>query len=213
MAQVRSWDDGKVGKVDLDDSGLGDKVKTRLLAQVVRMYEANARQGTHSTKTRGEMNYTGRKPYKQKGTGNARRGDRASPLIKGGGITFGPQPRDHGFSMPRKSLREALRSVLVGKLRDNEVTVMKSGAFTEPCTPKAAGALRDLECEGSTLVVVPSENVALLKSMRNLPRTAVVRASDVNALNLLRHRNTVFADDAWDVLKSRLAGTAAGAEA
>lgn len=205
MAQIRCWDDGSVGTVEFDASSLGDKVKTRLLSSVVRMYEANRRQGTVKTKTRAEVAYTENKPYKQKGTGNARRGDRNSPLLRGGGVIFGPRPRDYVFHHPRKALREALRSALVGKLRDSEVCALKSGAFSAPKTKTARAALDALECAGATCVVVPSDNEAIFKSFRNLPRTHIVRASDLNADDVLRHHAVVFVDDAWDVLTARLA--------
>lgn len=205
MAQIRCWDNGSVGTVDIDGSSLGDKVKTRLLSSVVRMYELNRRQGTVKTKTRAETAYTENKPYRQKGTGNARRGDRNSPLLRGGGVIFGPRPRDHVFHHPRKALREALRSSLVGKLRDSEVCALTSGAFSEPKTKTARAALDALECSGSTCVVLPSDNEVLLKSFRNVPRTHTVRAADLNADDVLRHHNVLLVDDAWDVLIARLA--------
>ncbi len=205
MVQVRCWDNGSVASVDFDASALGDKVKTRLLSAVVRMYEANRRQGTVKTKTRAETAYTENKPYKQKGTGNARRGDRNSPLLRGGGVIFGPRPRDFVFHHPRKALREALRSALFGKLRDSEVCAMVASSMTAPKTKDARTVLDALECDGATCIVVPSDNEAVYKSFRNLPRTKIVRAADLNADDVLRHHNMLFVDDAWDVLNSRLA--------
>src|SRR6187455_755630 len=121
---VKSWAGGKAGTATLDGKPLGTLVKVKLLRQAVRMYEANQRLGTHSTKTRGETNFSTRKPYKQKGTGNARRGDFNSPLLRKGGVIFGPRPRDYSHTLPRKALREALRSALAGKLRDGEVVTL-----------------------------------------------------------------------------------------
>jgi len=212
MATVSDWKDGSVGSADLDDAHLGQVVKVRLLREAVRMYEANQRQGTVKTKTRGETNYTERKPYKQKGTGNARRGDFNSPLLRGGGVVFGPRPRDYGYRMPRKALREALRSALLGKLRDGEVAVLRSGAFGAPSTKTAARALADLGVEGSAIVVVPTDNETIYKSFRNLPRVHVTRAADLNTHQVLWHRQVVLVDDAWDVLTRRL-GAGAGAPA
>jgi len=179
-------------------------VKMRLLRDAVRMYEFNQRQGTVKTKTRGETNYTTRKPYKQKGTGNARRGDFNSPLLRGGGVIFGPRPRDYSYRMPRKALREALRSALLGKLRDSEVAVCGSKSFGTPSTRTASKALVDLGFEGSVAVVIPSENESIWKSFRNLPRVNVIRASDLNTYHVLWHRNVLCIDDAWDVLMKRL---------
>ena len=204
MTSVSTWKDGSVGKADLDDSSLGGEVKLRLLFDAVRMYEANQRQGTVKTKTRGETSYTTRKPYRQKGTGNARRGDFNSPLLRGGGVIFGPRPRDYSYTMPRKALREALRSALVGKLRDGEVAVSGSSTFSAPSTKTAAGVLKDLGFEASVAVVVAADNENVWKSFRNIPRVHVIRAADLNTFDVLWHQNVLFLDDAWDVLMTRL---------
>ena len=203
--KVKSWSGGKAGSATLDGAPLGDKVKMRLLREAVRMYEANKRLGTHSTLTRGEVNFSERKPYKQKGTGNARRGDFNSPLGRKGGVIFGPRPRDYSYGMPRKALREALRSALAGKLRDGEVATFKAG-FDKPSTKTAAAALAGLGCEGTACVVLPKPDAVQWKSFRNIAGCTVTRASDLNALDVLRHRNVVFVDDAWDVLMQRLSG-------
>jgi len=202
--RIATWQDGKSGSAALAGPQLGDRVKLKLLREAVRMYEANARAGTHSTKTRGETNYTTRKPYKQKGTGNARRGDFNSPLLRGGGVTFGPRPRDYSYALPRRALREALRTALFGKLRDEEVGQMSSQGFAQPSTRKAAAALAALGCDRRALVVVPGALPELYKSFRNIPGVAVVPAADVNAHQVLLHDRLVLVDDAWDVLMARL---------
>jgi large subunit ribosomal protein L4 len=201
---VKSWSGGKAGSATLDGAQLGDKVKVRLLRQAVRMYEANQRLGTHSTKTRGETNFSENKPYKQKGTGNARRGDFNSPLLRKGGVIFGPKPRDYSHTLPRKALREALRSALSGKLRDGEVVTLAGESFTKPSTKAAAAALAGLGCTGTTCIVLPEASVTLWKSFRNIPGCKIVRASDLNAFDVLLHRNVVFVDKAWDVVGQRL---------
>ena len=205
MAQVSSWNDGSVGKAELASESLGEVVKLRLMRDVVRMYEANARQGTVKTKTRAEVQATTRKPFKQKGTGNARQGDFKSPLRRGGDVIFGPRPRDYSYTMPRKALRESLRSALLGKLRDDEVAVSASKSLASPSTKTAAKMVKDLGWDGSVAVVVPSENENVWLSFRNLPRVSVLRAGDLNAHHVLWHRNVLFMDDAWDVLMQRLA--------
>lgn len=202
--QVRSWSGGKAGTATLDGHALGEKVKVRLLREAVRMYEANQRQGTHSTKTRGETNFSERKPYKQKGTGNARRGDFNSPLLKKGGVIFGPRPRDYSYALPRRALREALRSALAGKLRDGEVGTLQAAEFGKPSTKLAAAALQGLGCEGSVCLVLEQEHESLWKSFRNIPRCKITRASDVNAMDVLAHRNVVFVDGAWGSVLKRL---------
>jgi large subunit ribosomal protein L4 len=201
---IAHWDGSKAGTAALDGTLLGEAIKPRLLREVVRMYEANRRQGTASTKTRGETAYTTRKPYAQKGTGNARRGDFNSPLLRGGGVVFGPRPRDYGFRVPRRALREALRSALAGKLRDGAICSLKGAGFKTPSTKAAAAALAGLECVGSTVVVLPQDNPVIWKSFRNIPRVSVVRASDLNAFHVLAHHRVVLVDDAWEGVLSRL---------
>ena len=209
---VPHWDGRKAGEAQVDASTLGSIVKLRLLRAVVRAYEANQRQGTASTKTRGEVCRTTRKPYKQKGTGNARRGDFNSPLLRGGGVTFGPRPRDYRQSLPRRALREALRSALLGKLRDNEVVALDGGGFKEPSTKQAAAALRELGCTHSAVVVLPALNAPVWKSFRNIPRVSVIPASDLNAHHVLAHDRLVLVDDAWERLVARLPEQRADAE-
>ncbi|MGQ0552168.1 MAG: 50S ribosomal protein L4 [Planctomycetota bacterium] len=207
-AAVKTWNGKTLGSTSLDGSALGTKVKRRLLSTAVRMYEANERQGTLSTKTRGETNYTTRKPYKQKGTGNARRGDFNSPLLRGGGVIFGPRPRDFGFSMPRRALREALRTALAGKLRDGEIAVLQDLGLQAPSTKTAAGALAALGCNGRAAIVLPAENAVLYKSFRNLKGVRVVRAADLNAHDVLSNRHLVLVGDSWSRLTTRLGAAA-----
>ena len=204
LGQVPHWNGKAAGQASVDASTLGSIVKLRLLRSVVRAYEANQRQGNASTKTRGEVCRTTRKPYKQKGTGNARRGDFNSPLLRGGGVTFGPRPRDYRQSLPRRALREALRSALLGKLRDGEVVSLDGGGFKEPSTKQAATALRELGCQRSAVVVLPALNPPMWKSFRNIPRVSVVPASDLNAHHVLAHDKLVLVDDAWTRLLARL---------
>lgn len=204
MSTIASFRDGQVGQLVVEVSGLGEIVKSKLLRSAAIMYEANRRQGTVKTKTRGETNYTERKPYKQKGTGNARRGDFNSPLLRGGGVIFGPRPRDYSYHLPRKALREAARSALLGKLRDDEVRHLAASGFSKPSTRQAAAALSALGVEGSAVIVIPQENDVIWRSFRNLPRVHVVRAGDLNSYHLLWHRFAVFVDGAWDALVARL---------
>jgi large subunit ribosomal protein L4 len=204
MTKIKTWDGRKAGSATLDWKPLGELVKKRLPFAAVRMYEANARQGTVKTKTRAEVTATTAKPYRQKGTGNARRGDFKSPLLRGGGVIFGPRPRDYSYSMPRKALREALRTALFGKLRDDEVVSLSSKAFDKPSTKTAATALADLGCAGSAVIVLPERNDTLFKSFRNLRRVHVMPASDLNAHHVLAHDHVVLIDGAWDVVMQRL---------
>jgi large subunit ribosomal protein L4 len=203
--KIKSWDGSKAGKASLDTASLGGMVKRRLMRTVVLGYEANKRQGTVKTKTRGEVSFTENKPFKQKGTGNARRGDRKSPILVGGGTTFGPRPRSFRHHTPRRTLREALRSALFGKVGDEEVVALKIGSmFDVPSTKSAVAALAGLGVTGSATVLLPESMPTVYKSFRNLPRIDVVRASDINAHNVLLRKHLVVVDGAWDVLMERI---------
>jgi len=182
-----------VGSVEVDDDLLREGVRYRLLAEVVRMYEARRRAGTHSTKTRGERRGGGRKPWRQKGTGRARHGSRRSPIWRKGGVVFGPKPKDYSYRLPRKALKKALRSALCGKLLDGEVRVLEDVRFEEPKTKRAAAILAALGLSGSRVLVVPAEHdAALYRSFRNIPRVSVLPLGQLNAYEVLRGGRIVF---------------------
>ncbi|MFO0981747.1 MAG: 50S ribosomal protein L4 [Planctomycetota bacterium] len=194
----------------VDEASLGTgaagglaKVKKRLLREAVLMYAANQRQGTHSTKTRAEVKHSERKPWKQKGTGRARAGDFASPLWRKGGIVFGPKPRDYSYQLPRKAKREALRSALLGKLRDGEVHVLESLGTDQPATKQAALALKKLALTSGALVVTAAGDVLAFRSFRNIAGVTVLPAAEVNAYEILRHPAVVFVGDALNQLTTQ----------
>lgn len=189
---------------EVDESLFGDKVKKRLLRDVVVMYEANARQGTHSTLTRAEVNRTGRKPYRQKGTGYARCGDFKSPLRRGGGVIFGPKPRDYSYSVPQKAKKEALRNSLFAKLKDSEVFFVTGFTLEKPSTKEAAAVLKKLDTSGTVLVLTTEQDEVIYRSFRNITGALVVPVSDVNAYQIIRFRNVLFLNDAFDKMKERL---------
>ena len=140
--QVKSYNAGSVGQVELDETPFYDKkekarVLYRTLKDAVVMYQANQRQGTAKTRGRSEVKGTNKKPYRQKHTGRARAGDVKSPIWRGGGTVFGPQPRDYSYHMPAKARRVALRSALAGKLADEEVVIADLGEFAAPSSKSA----------------------------------------------------------------------------
>lgn len=198
--QVYQFGEGKVGKRDEDVAALGKRPHRRLLREAVIMYEANQRAGTHNTKTRAEVSYTNKKPWAQKHTGRARAGSRRSPLWRGGGIMHGPRPRDYSFGLPRKALRAAVRNALIGKFVDEEVAAMDGVALDAPSTKKVAAALRAMKLEGSTLLVTSAPDDMLYRSARNIDGVAVRVASDVNAYDLLSHKNLVLVNGALGAL-------------
>jgi len=201
---VYQFGSGKISNSEVDETVFGEQILWKLLHQAVVMYQANRRVGTHSTLTRAEVKGAMQKPWRQKGTGRARSGSRKSPIWRGGGIVFGPKPRDYSYSMPRKALRAALRSAVLGKLRDGEVTFVEGAQMDAPKTKVMAKVIRDIEAAGSTLFVLPDRDENLFKSTRNIARTEVRTAADLNAYDVVRHDRLVFTRDGFDRLVERV---------
>lgn len=204
--------DASVGTVSVDVEAFGRRSPRRVQREAVLMYQANARAGTHDTLDRSEVRATKKKPYKQKGTGRARAGKKSSPIWRGGGVAHGPHPRDYSYSLPRKALRVAARAAIAGKFRDEEVVFVDSLGFEKPSTKQAAAMLAKLGVERTCLVVTAEQDDNVYKSMRNLPGVRIMPASDVNAHEVLRHRNLLLTQESYDALRKRLAAkTHAGA--
>src|SRR5687767_13193653 len=166
----------KVGSVDLRDEVFGGRVKTDLIHESVVRANAADRRGTHQTKTRGEVSGSGRKPWRQKGTGRARVGEIRNPLWRKGGTVFGPQPRDYEYHLPRKMFRAALRSALALKLRDNELNVVDAFSLDDHKTRAFAEALGRLGFSRKTLVIDHEENRNLWLASRNMPEVSLIRS-------------------------------------
>ena len=156
--------------------------------QAVVRQQANARQGTHKTKTRSEVSGTTRKMYRQKGTGNARAGSRRSPLRRGGGIIFGPRPRSYRQSMPKKMRRLALRCVLSAKARDEELIVLEQLKLDEPKTSEMEQILKALGINSSALIVTSEAEENVVKSARNLSGIKIMPASLLNTVDILSRK-------------------------
>ena len=206
MAEVRlySGSNGDVGTLDVDVSAFGERSPKRVQREAVLMYRANERSGTASTKTRAEIKGNIKKPWKQKHTGKARAGRKSSPIWRGGGVAHGPRPRDFSYSVPRKALRVACRAAVAGKFLDGEVSFASDLAFDVPSTKQAAAIIEALDCEYSCLVVTAEHDETVWKSMRNLPGVTVMAASDVNAHEVLRHRNLLFTQESFEALAKRV---------
>lgn len=179
------------GTVQVDESLLGDKVRKRLLHQAVVAYMANLRQGTSSARTKAECQGSGKKPWRQKGTGRARAGMKRSPLWTGGGVVFPPKPREFRQGLTRSMRRQALRSALLSKLLDKQVTVIEPLELDAPKTRRVAAMLKALGVEGSCLIATAQADTTLWKSSRNVPRVDVLPARDLNAYEVVRHRELV----------------------
>ena len=175
----------KVGALDLRDEVFGNRVRTDLIWEAVRHEQAEGRRGTHATKTRGEVAGSGRKLWKQKGTGRARVSDVRNPIWRKGGTTLGPQPRDYGYAFPKKMAKGALRDALAAKLRDGQVVVVDALAVTEPKTRAAVELLKGLGHTRKTLVIVVQPADALVLSTRNIAGVRLVQANRVTARDVM----------------------------
>ncbi|GAB62805.1 MAG: 50S ribosomal protein L4 [Candidatus Jettenia sp.] len=187
----------KVNNIQLNEKKYGGPVRTKLLRDAVIMYEANKRQGTACTKTRGEVAGGGKKPWVQKHTGRARAGSIRSPIWKGGGVSFGPRPRDYSYSIPKKARKLALYSALTAKIRDNELLVLESLEFDTPKTKQMVGILKALGINGgSCLIVLPEANEIVWKSARNIPSVKVMTSAELNAYDVLKPKKILITREA-----------------
>ena len=177
--KVKSYKDGSVGKVEVDESAFGEKILYRTLKDVVVNHMANQRQGNHSTRNRSAVKGTNKKPYRQKGTGRARAGDIKSPIRRGGGVAFGPKQRDHSYQVPTKLRRTALRSAIAGKLQDEEIVVTEFGEFSAPSSKAARKILADLGSPKRAVIVLNEANENIYKSFRNFPKVEIRIAADL----------------------------------
>jgi large subunit ribosomal protein L4 len=182
-----------VGQYELSDAIFAIEPHKDALYEAVKMQMANRRQGTHSTKGRSEVSGGGRKPYRQKGTGRARQGSIRAPQFRGGGIVFGPKPRDYSYKINKKVYRLALKSALASKLQDNEFGVLDQIVINEPKTKEFVAIINAVEAPSKTLFVVGNEEDAenAYLSIRNIPDVMMMDASEVNVYDLL-NANKVF---------------------
>jgi len=198
----------KVGSLELADEVFG-AVNEDLLWEAVKHYRASLRAGTHATKNRKLVSGSGKKLWKQKGTGRARVGSIRSPLWRHGGTVHGPQPRSYDYQFPRKKLLGALRSALASKLADGKLTVVESFDVKEPKTKAFRGALDALKAEGTALLVeTNSENKNLTLASRNLEGVELVSGNQVHPYHLLRYEYAVFSRPAIEKLQDSLKATA-----
>jgi large subunit ribosomal protein L4 len=186
----------KVGQLDLADDVFGAEVNESLLYEAVRQYQAGMRAGTHKTKVRSEVAGSGKKLWKQKGTGRARMGSVRSPLWRHGGTVHGPVPRDYSYKLPKKMLLGALRSALSAKVRDGELKVVQAFNFADHKTKSAMGTLGKLEAGRTVLVVDNGDNRNLSLGVRNLKGVTLLPTREVNPYHLLGHKTVLVSEAA-----------------
>lgn len=182
------------------------EVNKGVLYQVIRMYEANQRQGTSSTKTRAVVSGGGRKPWAQKHTGRARAGSNRSPLWRGGGIVFGPHPRDYSYLLPQNIRREALRASINSKYNDKDLVVLDKVTVEKPKTRDFKKLLKSLKLKEKALFVLDKIDDNLKLASRNLKEISLKRAEDVTAMDVLRSKKLVVTRPALSMLEKKLAG-------
>jgi large subunit ribosomal protein L4 len=185
-----------VGEINLPDGIFGAEINEALMHQAVVAYQARQRQGTQSTKGRSEVSGGGRKPWRQKGTGLARTGSIRSPIFRGGGITFGPKPRDFSQDFPKAMRRKALTSALSAKVKDGDLVVLDNLQLPAPKTREVVGLLTRLNAGGAALLVTPDTDSALVLSARNIPGVDTQRAENLNAYDILVHGKVLMTREA-----------------
>jgi len=192
-----------VATVELPDAVFNVPVKAEVLHQVVTMQLGNRRSQTASVKHRGDVRGSTRKLYRQKGTGRARRGDIKSPLLRGGGVVFGPDDRDYHFQVPRKIRKLALKMALSSKLAEDALTVLDAFTLDRIKTKDFVGMLRDLRLE-NVLIVTDRMDEVLERSSKNVPDVKVLRVEGLNVYDVLKHRSLVLLQSSIPGIEGRL---------
>jgi large subunit ribosomal protein L4 len=195
----------KVGEVELSEEVFAAEVNQALLYEAVRQYQASQRSGSAKTKTRHEVAGSGKKLWKQKGTGRARVGSVRSPIWRHGGTVHGPQPRDYGYDLPKKMLQGAMRSALTAKLRDGELKVVQSFQLADHKTKSVRSALDKLEASKTVLVVDNTQERNLTLSTRNLAGVTLLETREVAPYHLLRHQRVLLSLEAAKKLSEAFA--------
>ncbi|MDE5415760.1 50S ribosomal protein L4 [Alkalihalobacterium chitinilyticum] len=195
----------QVGDIELSDAVFGIEPNEHVLHDAVVMQQASLRQGTHKTKGRSEVRGGGRKPWRQKGTGRARQGSIRSPQWVGGGVVFGPTPRDYGYKLPKKVRRLAIKSALSSKVKAAEIVVLEELALNAPKTKEMISILSNLSVDRKALIVTADYNDAVALSARNIPGVTFVSAEGVNVLDVLKHDKLIITKGAVEKVEEVLA--------
>ena len=201
---IKNWDNKKVGSVDLPDEIYGYPYKEHLVHEAVRNYLAGLRQGTHKTKTRSEVSGSGKKPFRQKGTGRARQGGNRPPIHRHGGTVFGPVPRDYSYKMNTKEKKAALKSALSQRVKEGKFVVVNDMSVEEAKTKSFAQKVANIGVDGKALVIDTMENTNAFLAARNNPKLQFVDALHVNVYDVVNSRYVVLSQQALDRLTETL---------
>ena len=191
VADVFDIEKKKVAQVDLNDAVFGAEVNEAIIYDVVKMQLASRRSGTASTKTRSDVSGGGKKPWRQKGTGRARAGTTRSPIWRGGGIVFGPHPRDYSYSIPKKVRKKAIISALSMKFKENKMLILKDFPMEKISTRIFKGVF-DLFSLKKALFILDDNNEVLLKSSRNIKNVKMIRSEGINVYDILNHEHLIL---------------------
>lgn len=194
----------EIESIDLPDDIFGGRLNADVIHQAVVMYQASLRQGNASTKERADVRGGGKKPYRQKGTGQARAGSSRSPLWHGGGVTFGPHPRNFSYTIPKKIRKAALRESLKAKCQDNDLLCVHDIKDSFSKTKEFAKFLDGLKLKGKILAVLDGSDESVARASRNIPSFNLMRAQDVNAYDILRNKKLLVTKTAFQNLLGRL---------
>lgn len=203
VVDVQNMAGEKVSQIDLSDSIFNIEVKPEVLHEVVKMQLACRRAGTASVKRRSDVKGSTRKLYRQKGTGRARRGDIKSPVMRGGGVVFGPKPKSYAYSVPKKVRRLALKMALSSKLQDKELIVLNSMDLDSPKTKKFVDVLNALKLKNA-LIVTPGDNENLELSSRNVASVKVMKTEGLNVYDVLKYQSLVILEPSISGIEGRL---------
>src|ERR671919_735813 len=193
---VKNWDNKKVGSVDLPEDVYAYPYKEHLVHEAVRNYLAALRQGTHKTKTRSEVSGSGKKPFRQKGTGRARQGGNRPPIHRHGGTVFGPVPRDYSYKMNSKEKKNALKSALSQRVKEGKLVLISDLSVDEPKTKSLADRVAKIGVDGKALIVDSFENTNAVLAARNNPKLQFVDVSNVNVYDVVNSRYVVLSQAA-----------------
>lgn len=193
---IRNMSGADVGELELSDGVFGIEPNEAVLHQAVVMQQASARRGTHKVKNRAAVRGGGRKPWRQKGTGRARHGSIRSPIWVGGGVVFGPTPRDYSFRLPKKVRRLAIKSALSAKVKEDGLIVLDQLRFEEPKTKNMVQVLKNLDAREKALIVTKEKDDNTYLSARNIPGVTYIASNNLNVIDLLAHDTVIMTVDA-----------------
>lgn len=197
---IKDWNNKKVGSADLPDEIFAYPYKEHLIHEAVRNYLAGLRQGTHKTKTRSEVSGSGKKPFRQKGTGRARQGGNRPPIHRHGGTVFGPVPRDYSYKMNAKEKKNALKSALSQRVKEGKLVLLSDLSVEEPKSKALAEKVAKIGVDGKALLVDSLENTNALLASRNNPKLQFVDAGNINVYDVVNSRYIVLSQAALERL-------------